>query len=194
MGVLKKLKFLFISIFGDVIAKIYLSIIKPSIDKYITNSQTKLASIGLNTNFYGNGSIFHPEGLVVGNHSKIGYNFFFHAKGGIEIGDNTIISRNVTIYSANHNYLSEDLIPYDCSYIEKKVVIGNSVWIGMNASILPGVVINDGAIIGMGAIITKDVAKGEIVVSSHQRTVGCRDLELFNKLEKEIKFYGRKFD
>lgn len=179
---------------GDFIAKLYLSILKPSIDSYVTRAQLKQASIGTNSRFYGKGSIYFSHGLKVGDHSRIGDNYFFHAKGGIEIGDNTIISRNVVIYSANHNYLTDDLLPYDTTYIERKVIIGNSVWIGMNVSILPGVVIGDGAIIGMGSIITKDIRKGEIVVSSMQRSVGRRDLMKFDDLQRKQKYYGISYD
>lgn len=185
------MKKIFLSLFGDLIAKIYISIIKKAIDNYYTKTQLALSEIGKNSRFYGRGTIFFPEKLIVGENCRIGYNYFFNSKGGIKIGNNTILSRNVTIYSANHDYLSKKLIPYDENYIEKEVVIGNSVWIGMNVSILPGVVIQDGAIIGMGTVVTKNVNKGEIVVGMGQKVVGKRDLENFDRLTNESKFYGK---
>ena len=185
------MKKIFLNLFGDLIAKIYISIIKKAVDNYYTKTQLKSAKIGVNTLFYGRGTIFFSENLLVGDNCRIGYNHFFHSKGGISIGNNTIISRNVNIYSANHNYLSEDLIPYDETYIEKKVVIGNSVWIGMNVSILPGVIIEDGAIIGMGTIVTKNVKKGEIVVGMGQKVVGSRNLDNFDKLVNNGNFFGK---
>lgn len=185
------MKKIFLYFFGDLIAKIYISIIKTAIDNYYTKTQLKDSKIGNKTYFYGRGTIFYGENLTVGNYSRIGYNYFFHSKGGIKIGNNTILSRNVTIYSANHDYLSTEMIPYDQNHIEKQVTIGDSVWIGMNVSILPGVTIGDGAIIGMGTIVTKDVAKGEIVVGMGQRVAAQRDLDNFNKLTKEDKLYGK---
>jgi acetyltransferase-like isoleucine patch superfamily enzyme len=178
-------------VFGTMIAKIYISIIKPSIDNYITKSQIVDAQIGSNTKIYGKGTIFNSKNLKIGSNSRIGDNYFFHSLGGITIGNNTILSRNVTIYSANHNYLSTELIPYDDTYIEKKVTIGNSVWIGMNVCILPGVTIEDGAIIGMGTIVTKNIKKGEIVVGMGQRVATNRDLEIFEALTKSEKLYGK---
>lgn len=185
------MKKLILKYFGDFIAKVYISIVKPSIDNYYTMTQLSNASVGYNTKFYGRGVIFYSENFSIGNDSRIGYGYFFHSKGGISIGNNTILSRNVTIYSANHNYLSQQLIPYDETHIEKKVTIGDSVWIGMNVSILPGVTIGEGAIIGMGAIITKDIGKGEIVVGMKQRVVSQRNLEVYENLKNKKKFYGR---
>lgn len=160
--------------FGNFIAKVYISIVRPSINSYINSSQLNHSKIGKKSTFFGQGTVFHPEKLIVGDYCRIGENFFFHALGGISIGNNTILSRNVTIYSANHNFKSDKTLPYDDDYICKSVEIGHSVWIGMNVSILPGVKIGDGAIIAMGSIITKDVNTGEIVASSSQRVIGSR--------------------
>lgn len=143
---------------------------------------------GINCRFHGKVSVYYDDGLNLGNHVRIGFNSFIFAMGGVTIGDNTQISRNVTIYSANHN-VDGNLIPYDDSYICKPVIIGNSVWIGMNAQILPGVTIGDGAIIAMGAIITKDVKAGEVVVSNSQRVVKNRNMHRFiEKKEQELYF------
>ena len=178
---------------GDFIAKVYISVIKPAINSYSNKTQLENSVLGSQVNFYGCGTVFNGEHLKVGDYSRIGENFFFHCGGGIEIGKNTILSRDVTIYSTNHNYKSEDLIPYGEDYLHQKVVIGNHVWIGMGVKILPGVTIGDGAIIGMGAIISKDVAELSIVVNGGgQRVVGERDEFLFKQNVKQKQFYGRK--
>jgi acetyltransferase-like isoleucine patch superfamily enzyme len=181
-------------LFGDFIAKFYLSIIKPSIDNYFTKTQLKKSVVGVKTIFFQKGIIFFPEKFKIGNYCRVGENYFFHAKGGLEIGNNTILSRNVTIYTANHNFLDLETMPYSDNYIEKSVIIGNSVWIGMNVSILPGVTIGDGAIIGMGSIITKNINPGEIVVGSSQRVVSSRKFENIDIFNNEINFYGKKFN
>ena len=50
-----------------------------------------------------------------------------------------------------------------CNRKRKKVIIGNDVWIGLRAIIMEGVHIRNGAVIGAGAVIKKDVAPYEIV-------------------------------
>lgn len=70
----------------------------------------------------------------------------------ISIGDNVAISENVTIRdSDNHSIL------YDGYVKSKPIKIGNHVWVGLNAVILKGVTIGDGAVIAAGAVVTKDV-------------------------------------
>jgi acetyltransferase-like isoleucine patch superfamily enzyme len=68
----------------------------------------------------------------------IGANAYLNCLGGIRIGNHTILSRNVTIYSYNHNFKCPEQLPYDSRLILEPVYIGNYVWIGMNATIAPG--------------------------------------------------------
>ncbi|MCK2182997.1 acyltransferase [Halomonas getboli] len=124
--------------------------------------------------FEGGGDIIDPEKLILGCHVYIGRGFFIRATGGVFVGDYTHISRNVTIHTVNHNKNGK-LLPYDRQDIVKPINIGSYVWVGMNSNILQGVTIGDGAIIGMGATVTKDVGPGEIVVGASQRVVGSRD-------------------
>lgn len=145
---------------------------------------------GINVNIVGYSRFLDPENLSLGNNVRIGYNCFFYCKGGITIGDNTILSRNITIYSSNHNYLG-NAIPYDNTHIHKPVKIGKSVWIGMGVMITPGVEIGDGAIIGMGTVVSKNVKEGEIIVGSGQKTVLNRDMEKFNLLQNEEKIFSK---
>lgn len=145
---------------------------------------------GRNVNIVGYSRFLNSENLRLGDNVRIGYNCFFYCKGGIEIGDNTILSRNITIYSSNHNYLG-NAIPYDNTHIHKSVKIGKGVWIGMGVMITPGVEIGDGAIIGMGAVISKNIKPGEIVVGAGQKTILNRDMENFEKLQNEDKIFSK---
>jgi acetyltransferase-like isoleucine patch superfamily enzyme len=70
-----------------------------------------------------------------------------------------LIGHNVVIATLNHSFDPEhrgDLEP-------RPVKIGNKVWIGANATILPGVTIGEGAIVAAGAVVTKDVAQLTVV-------------------------------
>jgi maltose O-acetyltransferase len=63
------------------------------------------------------------------------------------------------------------------------VVIGDRVWIGYRAIILPGVKIGEGAVIGAGAVVTRDVAPFTIVAGSPARKVGERNPDLEYRLD-----------
>jgi len=145
---------------------------------------------GSNCKFQGDVKIYYSDGLQLGDDIRIGFGSFLFALGGISIGSNTQVSRNVVIYSANHDTESS-AIPYDDQYLLKPVKIGKSVWIGMNVLILPGVEIGDGAIIGMGTVVSKNILPGEIVVGASQRTVKCREMEAFNILDKNKQHFAK---
>jgi|GEM_PF-4049199 acetyltransferase-like isoleucine patch superfamily enzyme len=92
--------------------------------------------------------------IEIGDDVHIGKNAFIRGEGGLVIGDNTHISRNLVLYTVNHNYEGECL-PYDHTLVKKPVRIGRNVWIGVK--IVPGTTIEDGAIVGMGLVITEGV-------------------------------------
>ena len=76
------------------------------------------------------------------------------------IGDGTQIGMNVTIATLNHGF---DLGSRNTTY-PFPVIIGKNVWIGSNATILPGVTIGDNAVIGAGAVVAKDIPENAIAV------------------------------
>jgi len=144
---------------------------------------------GENVKIVGYSRFLDPDNLRLGDNVQIGYDCFFFCKGGITIGNNTILSRNIVIYSSNHDYMG-DAIPYNNDYVNKPVVIGKGVWIGMGVMIVPGVTIGDGAIIGMGTVVSKDVSDGEVIVGSSQRKISIRNMNRFRELETEDKIFS----
>ena len=176
------------------LVRLYISLIEPQIRKaYGIYSLNRVKNRGVGCIIYGRAYIQNPDNLTLGDYVRIGSGAFFHSLGGIKIGNNTQISRNLLIYSENHNMKSSSLIPYDSNYIYKPVTIGNSVWIGMNVTIVPGVTIGDGAIIGMGTVVSEDIPAGAIVVGAKQRIVGYRDMNIFRNLVKKERYFGKYF-
>lgn len=149
----------------------------------------RIKNKGRNTKLSGYSRYLGVNNLVLGDNVRIGYGCFFYCSGGIEIKSHTIISRNVTIYSSNHDIYG-DAIPYDSSLVNKPVVIGEGVWVGMGVKIVPGVTIGDGAVIGMGAVVSSSVAAGEIVVGARQRVISRRDMEAFIKHKNQNSIYS----
>ena len=89
-----------------------------------------------------------------------------HAGGEIKIGDYVGIGPQVIIYSLNHNYWGDITCLTDFKkneYQYKKVTIGNNVWIGAKAIILPGINIGDNSVIAAGSVVTKNVAANILV-------------------------------
>lgn len=135
------------------------------------------------------GSVFvFPERISLGDNVHIGSNGWFQGYGSISIGDNVHISRNCAVFSSNHNYHGERL-PYDSTYVAKPVSIERNVWLGMNVMIIPGVTISEGAIVGLGTVVTKDVPAMAIVGGYGHRILGYRDQEHYERLN-DVGLYG----
>ena len=83
----------------------------------------KFVTIGIDT------ILTRPRGLVLGNNVKIGHNCFLESRGGILIGDNTLILSNVNIVSSAPNFNGE-LLPQDGKAKDQQVKIGHNVIIG----------------------------------------------------------------
>jgi len=149
-------------------------------------------NVPLSVVVHGRITILAPNRLRMGEHVRIGAGCFFHCLGGLTIGENTQISRDVLIYTANHDELG-NAVPYDTEYKLRAVVIGRSVWIGMRVSITPGVTIGDGAIIGLGTVVSRDVPPGAVVVGSPQRVIRFRDMDRFRDLDNRQQWFGRIF-
>lgn len=133
--------------------------------------------------------IYFAENISIGNNVRIGTRVFLNAMGGLTIGNNVIFGPEVTILTANHNYDTPTKLPYDEEMIYKPVTIEDNVWIGCKAIIVPGVTIHEGAIIAMGAVVTKDVPKGAVVGGNPAKVLKYRNMEHYEKLKEEKSFY-----
>lgn len=136
--------------------------------------------------------ITKPENLQLGNNLYIGPDAWISTYGNVTIMDGTIIGPRIKIYTGNHNYNSDTLLPYDEITIAKNVIIKENIWIGGDVTILPGVTIEEGAIIGASTVVTKDVPKGAIMGGNPGKILKYRDLEKYDMLKKQDKIYLRE--
>lgn len=152
----------------------------------------KLKNKGVDLRIHGDVTIKGHDNLIIGDYVRIGNGCYFSCSGGLKIGDNTQISRNVVIYTNSHD-IESTAIPYDNSYTYKPVSIGHSVWIGMNVTIVPGTTIGDGAVIGMGTVVSGAIPDCAIVVGQKHRIIGYRDSESFQSRKHENRFFGKLY-
>lgn len=113
------------------------------------------------------------NGLKVGNNSQLGQNAKIDSH--VTIGDNVLMGPDVMILTTRHAF--ENIhIPINQQGVLpiSPVIIGNDVWIGARAIILPGVKIEDKAVIGAGSVVTKNVPKGVIVGGNPARKIRHR--------------------
>ena len=152
-------------------------------DRICARNASELGSAGRGVRILAGAEITAPHRIEVGDNVHIGTGAFIRAEGGLKIGDHTHISRNLLLYTMNHDVEGEWL-PYGAAIIAKPVVIGRNVWIGMNVCIAPGTTIGDGAIIGMGTVVAGTVPPMAIVASQPWRTIGHRDAAHYEELDQ----------
>jgi acetyltransferase-like isoleucine patch superfamily enzyme len=108
----------------------------------------------------GNGSLEIADGV------QINRDVHLDMTGGLVIGRGTLISEGVVIYTHDHGRDPRS-VPVPCPK-----VIGENVWIGARALILPGCrTIGDGAMIGAGAVVTRDVPARAVVAGNPARVI-----------------------
>ncbi|MEG0591705.1 MAG: sugar O-acetyltransferase [Coprobacillus sp.] len=102
--------------------------------------------------------------IYFGNNCEVNMNCTFLDDNKIVIGDNALIAPNVQIYTAFHPTHYQDRFGESqdggfqfCKTITAPVTIGNNVWIGGGAIILPGVTIGDNVVIGAGSVVTHSI-------------------------------------
>ncbi|NBH83646.1 sugar O-acetyltransferase [bacterium C-53] len=121
----------------------------------------------------------YGNNIYFGNNCEVNMNCTFLDDNSIHIGDNALIAPNVQIYTAFHPTNAADRFgePKEdgsfefCKTQTAPVRIGNNVWIGGGAIIMPGVTIGNNVVIGAGSVVTKDIPDNMIAYGSPCRVV-----------------------
>ncbi|MEI9864591.1 MAG: acyltransferase [Limisphaerales bacterium] len=101
----------------------------------------------------------------------------------IHTGEDVSIGPEATILTLGHDPQSPDFTDRGGD-----VIIGDRAWIGYRALILPGIKIGEGAVVGAGAVVTKDVAPFTIVAGNPARPIGQRNRDLVYRLRYDPTF------
>tara|TARA_R110002020_G_scaffold318950_5_gene534648 strand:+ start:6136 stop:6717 length:582 start_codon:yes stop_codon:yes gene_type:complete len=116
------------------------------------------ASVHATAHIYASVKIWSPKNLQIGAHSTLGPKVDCYNQGSITIGANTIISQKAYLCASTHDFTKPDF-PLIC----QPITIGDSVWVAADAFIGPGVVIQDGAVVGARASVFKQVDSWTVV-------------------------------
>ena len=99
--------------------------------------------------------------VVIGHHTRVGlHNTII---GPVTIGDHVNLAQGITVTALNHNF-SQPALPIDQQGVSTApVTLGDDIWIGANAVVLPGVTIGNHCVVAAGAVVTKDVPPHSLV-------------------------------
>ena len=113
------------------------------------------------------------NGIKIGDNSQIGERSFIGAY--TIIGQDVIMAPEVVVWSVTHKFDRTDIpINKQEGTAHNPVVIGDDVWIGQRAMIMPGVKIGSHSVVGAGAVVTKDVPEWAVVAGVPAKVVRMR--------------------
>ncbi len=135
-------------------------------------------NVSLGRNVYvGHGTIlkgYHKNELRIGDQAWIGQQCFFHAAGGLTIGARVGIAPCVKILTSQHEEAGRETPVLFSPIAFAPVVVEEDADVGIGAIVLPGVTIGRGAIVGAGAVVTRDVPPFAVVAGNPARVLRTR--------------------
>ncbi len=130
---------------------------------------------------------FGGKHVFIGDRFYANFNLTLVDDGNIYIGDNVMLGPNVTLVTAAHPILPE--LREKGYQFNRDIHIGNRVWLGAGVIVLPGVSIGDDAVIGAGAVVSKDIPSGVVAVG-----IPCRVLRKVGEKDREFFYKNNKID
>ena len=127
--------------------------------------------LSLGDDFIGHGSLQVGESTWIGQ-----YNNIRTGNASISIGKNCLVSQFCSLIGANHKITRGKIIrqsPLDTRKVN--VIIGDDVWLGAGSTIMPGVSLGNGCVVGANSVITKSIPGDEIWAGVPARKIGERD-------------------
>lgn len=119
-------------------------------------------------------SVDYGENIYLGENCEINFNCVFLDCNRITIGRNVLIAPNVQIYTVFHPVKAAERMPEGmgfCKSLTAPVTIGDNVWIGGGAIVLPGVTIGNNVTIGAGSVVTKSIPDDCLAVGNPCRVI-----------------------
>lgn len=129
----------------------------------------------------------YGKNIHIGNNVIININCTMVDCNKIEIGNNTLIASNVQMYTATHPVIPDERLVKNWTPKQARpffhissmpIKIGQNVWIGGGAIILPGVTIGDNSVVGAGSIVNKSIPQNSVAVGNP-----CKVIKTFDILE-----------
>lgn len=109
--------------------------------------------------------------------------------GSVMIGNNFHSGIECMIITSNHDYDTDICIPYGDNVIKKKIIIEDNVWFGNRVLITGNVTIGEGAIIGAGTVVTKNIPKYAIVGGNPAKILKYRNIDHYLELKNNKMFH-----
>lgn len=119
-------------------------------------------------------TIWFPNRVQIGRRTSLNEYVVVNGAGGVTIGNNVLIGHRTSIVSDDHCFDHPNILIIDQEKKSAKITIMDNVFIGCCVTILPGVTIEGGAVIGAGSVVTKNVPANTVVAGNPARILRQR--------------------
>lgn len=127
---------------------------------------------------FGDGSSITARGgnIIFGKNFSGGQDIIYNSDfgGTLKFGNDCLIGPRCIFRTSNHNFQSIEVLIRKQGHTSKNITVGDNVWIGAYAVVLPGVTIGSNSVVGAGSIVTKDVPEFAIAVGNPARVIKYR--------------------
>ncbi len=113
--------------------------------------------------------------VSIGTRSWVGPYCLIYGNGGVQIGEDVLIAAHSSINTVSHVLTDRDSPMNAPGIYCNPVIIEDDVWIGLNCTILQGITVGRGTVIGAGAVVTRDLPPWSIAMGVPARVVGSRN-------------------
>ncbi len=125
------------------------------------------AQIGPGCLVYGDAIIWAPWQLTMGDGAAVGDGAEIYNVAQITLGPRSVVSQQAFLCTASHDHRREDF-----PLTTAPITLGARAWVAARAIVLPGITIGEGAVVGAGSVVTRDVSAGCTVVGNPARVLG----------------------
>lgn len=113
-------------------------------------------------------------GLTMGEYSSIGPYGYIGCSGRIIIGKNVMFGPKCNLFAENHVFFNTECSIKSQGVQQKGITVEDDCWIGSNVTILDGVTIGKGSVIGAGTLVTKDIPAGSVIFDKREKRIRIR--------------------
>jgi putative colanic acid biosynthesis acetyltransferase WcaF len=128
------------------------------------------AKIGSGCLVYGDAIIWAPWQLTMGDGAAVGDKAEIYNVAPITLGPKAVVSQQAFLCAASHDHRQEDF-----PLTTAPITVGARAWVAARAIVLPGITIGEGAVVGAGSVVTRDVPAGATVAGNPARPVGSAE-------------------
>lgn len=122
----------------------------------------------------GGGSEGYVGEVIIGDSVHVGQNCFLDGTGTLKIGQDSLLGPNVVILTGNHGFRNPNALIRRQGILPRPTTIGEDVWLGANATILDGITVGKGSVVGAGSVVTRDIPPYSIAVGVPAKVIGQR--------------------